>query len=297
MIDYKGRRHEIHLLSDLPEHILFSFDPKPPPNIGFPPPHYRFEPIPKNRYRESFRKVQHYIRSGHTYLLNLTFPSRLYLDMSLRELYARVDARFKLCYKEEFLCFSPERFVKIENDTIYTYPMKGTISSSIPDACRKILSDEKEMAEHVMVVDLLRNDLSRVANEVRVERFRYIDNIKAGERELLQVSSKISGRLEYEWQKRLGDILAKLLPAGSITGTPKKRTCEIIEEVEGYERGYFTGVFGYFDGERVDSAVMIRFIQEADGKRYYKSGGGITIDSDCDAEYREMCEKVYVPFL
>jgi len=297
MIDYRGENFEIHPLMSLPDYILFSFDSAPKRGLAHPSPSYRFLPVSRSQYRKSFQKVQHYIRSGHTYLLNLTFPSRLFFQTPLRELYHQVDARFRLCYKEKFLCFSPERFVTIENDRIYTYPMKGTIDATIPDAKEKILANEKEMAEHVMVVDLLRNDLGRVANRVRVEKFRYIDRIKAGERELLQVSSKISGELGQGWQNRLGDIIGELLPAGSITGTPKRRTCEIIEEVEGYERGYFTGIFGYFDGKKLDSAVMIRFIEEIGGTYFYKSGGGITIDSDWDAEYKEMCEKVYVPFL
>jgi len=111
----------------------------------------------------------------------------------------------------------------------------------------------------------------------------------------LQVSSKISGKLEKNWQKNLGDIITKLLPAGSITGTPKKKTVQIIKETEGYNRGFFTGVFGVFDGENLDSAVMIRFVEKQKNQLYYKSGGGITIDSDVQAEYHEMMEKVYVP--
>jgi para-aminobenzoate synthetase component 1 len=173
--------------------------------------------------------------------------------------------------------------------------MKGTIDAKIPDAKEKILSNKKEMAEHVMVVDLLRNDLNIVSKHVKVEKFRYVESIKAGSRELLQVSSKISGELEESWQDRLGSIMIKLLPAGSITGTPKKKTVEIIKEVEGYERGFFTGVFGVFDGDSLDSAVMIRFVERQGDKLYYKSGGGITIDSKVEDEYNELKEKVYVP--
>jgi para-aminobenzoate synthetase component 1 len=152
------------------------------------------------------------------------------------------------------------------------------------------------MAEHVMVVDLLRNDLSMVSKKVRVDKFRYIEKIKAGERELLQVSSKIHGELEESWQDRLGDIITTLLPAGSITGTPKKRTTQIIKEIENYNRGFFSGIFGVFDGNSLDSSVMIRFIERNGDQLIYKSGGGITIDSNIKEEYKEMCEKVYVPF-
>jgi para-aminobenzoate synthetase component 1 len=138
--------------------------------------------------------------------------------------------------------------------------MKGTIDASVHNAREKILADKKEMAEHIMVVDLLRNDLSIVANDVEVEKFRYITEIPAGDKKLLHVSSHISGDIGEDWQSKIGTILKELLPAGSISGTPKKSTLEIIERIEAYERGYFSGVFGVFDGESLDSGVMIRFI-------------------------------------
>ena len=113
----------------------------------------------------------------------------------------------------------------------------------------------------------------------------------------MQVSSEISGVLDHEWRAHIGDIFAQLLPAGSITGTPKKSTVKIINDIEGYDRGFFTGVFGIFDGENLDSSVMIRFIEQDGDTLIYKSGGGITIDSDPLREYNEMKEKIYVPFV
>jgi para-aminobenzoate synthetase component 1 len=173
--------------------------------------------------------------------------------------------------------------------------MKGTIDAAIDNAEAKILANAKEMAEHIMVVDLLRNDLSMVAKDVRVNRFRYIEKIRAGEKELLQVSSEIEGKLESNWHEKLGEIIQTLLPAGSISGTPKRRTLEIIKEVEEYERGYFSGIFGYFDGQNFDSAVMIRFIENTPNGLVYKSGGGITLDSNAESEYQEMQDKIYIP--
>ena len=111
----------------------------------------------------------------------------------------------------------------------------------------------------------------------------------------MQVSSEIIGDLENDYHKRLGDILAALLPAGSVTGAPKKSTVEIIKKVENYERGYYTGIFGYFDGVNLDSAVMIRFIEKNNDKLFFKSGGGITIYSNVEQEYNELLEKVYAP--
>ena len=174
--------------------------------------------------------------------------------------------------------------------------MKGTIEASIPDAKEKILANEKEMAEHVMIVDLMRNDLGMVGTNIKVEQFRYVEKIKAGEKELLQVSSKITATLPSNWQDNVGRLLKTLLPAGSITGTPKKSTINIINNIENYERGFYTGVFGIFDGENLYSAVMIRFIEKIEEKLFYKSGGGITIDSDAKSEYEELIDKIYLPF-
>jgi para-aminobenzoate synthetase component I len=87
----------------------------------------------------------------------------------------------------------------------------------------------------------------------------------------------------------------KLLPAGSVSGAPKPKTLEIIRNVEGGNRGYYTGVFGVFDGNTLDSGVMIRFIEQENGKLYYRSGGGITTQSVVSSEYQEVIDKVYVP--
>jgi len=253
------------------------------------------EPIDFARYKRAFLKVQENIKKGNTYLLNLTFPTKIETNCTLKEIFFASNAKFKLYFKDKFVSFSPERFIKIENNEIYTYPMKGTIEANIKDAKKIILEDEKEMAEHIMVVDLLRNDLSMVSKEVRVKRFRYVEKIKAGEKELLQVSSEIVGRLDINWRENLGEILKKLLPAGSISGTPKRKSVEIIKEVENYERGFFTGIFGIYDGESLDSAVLIRYIEKDKDNYIYKSGGGVTIDSDLKKEYKEMIDKVYIP--
>lgn len=253
------------------------------------------QPVSYEHYVKKLKTVQEQIRSGNTYLLNLTQPTPVTIPASLQTIFTQANAPFKLRYKDNFVCFSPEKFVEIIDGKIYTYPMKGTIDASIPDAESKILSSEKEMAEHLMVVDLLRNDLGMVATDIRVEKFRYVDKIKAGHKELLQVSSQISGKLPKGWQHRFGTILKTLLPAGSISGTPKKRTVEIIKSIEGYKRGYFTGVFGYFDGKNLYSAVMIRFIEKTAKGYIYKSGGGITLDSDARSEYEELLDKIYIP--
>ena len=252
-------------------------------------------PLEFKRYRASLEKVLEEIRSGNTYLLNLTFKTAIDSNLSLKEIFTYARAKYKLYFKNQFICFSPEKFIEIRGETIATYPMKGTIEASIPNAKEKILANEKEMAEHVMIVDLMRNDLGRVGINVQVKKFRYIEKIKAGEKELLQVSSEITATLPKNWRDNLGEILTQLLPAGSITGTPKKSTINIIDTIEDYNRGFYTGVFGIFDGEDLYSAVMIRFIEKKNNQLYYKSGGGITIDSSAKSEYEELIDKIYLP--
>ena len=171
--------------------------------------------------------------------------------------------------------------------------MKGTIDSSYRNAKEILRDDEKEISEHYTIVDLLRNDLSIVAKNVKVDKFRYFEKIKTNNKSLYQTSSKISGDLAENY--KLGDILNKMLPAGSITGAPKSKTIEIINEVEDDKRGYYTGIFGVFDGKKFQSAVMIRFVENINGKMYYRSGGGITYLSNCEDEYNELINKIYVP--
>lgn len=253
-------------------------------------------PITQADYADSFHKVVRHIRAGNSYLTNLTCATPVRTNLTLKEVFVRSEARYKLWMKDRFVVFSPEIFVKIREGQIYSYPMKGTIDATLPDARKRIWDDPKEAAEHATIVDLIRNDLSQVASEVTVTRYRYIDELTTNKGALLQVSSEIRGRLAGNWQAEVGDLLFCLLPAGSITGAPKKKTMEIITEAETYERGFYTGVMGYFDGKSLDSAVMIRFLeQQADGSLVFKSGGGITSRSELRSEYNEMIQKVYVP--
>lgn len=134
-----------------------------------------------------------------------------------------------------------------------------------------------------------------VAGNVRVTRFRFVERIRTMQTDLLQVSSEIKGDLPADYQKRIGDILFSLLPAGSICGAPKEKTLDIIRQAEGYDRGFYTGVCGYFDGLDMESAVMIRYIEQQGDHLVFKSGGGVTSQSQCDSEYNELIQKIYVP--
>jgi len=300
VISYDFSKFYIEKLSNLSDSIKYQLDNKEEStqNIQNKISLKKF-PISFEEYKKKFDILQEEIKSGNSYLLNLTAKTKIKTTLSLDEIYENTKSRFKLRFKnqkDDFVCFSPERFVKIEDNKIFTYPMKGTIDAKFPNAKEKILTNQKEMAEHTMVVDLLRNDLGIIGSNVRVEDFRYIETINAGDKELLQVSSKISANLENNWFEKIGDILTSILPAGSITGTPKKKTVEILKNIEDYDRDFYTGIFGVYDGKNLDSSVMIRFIEEINSERFYKSGGGITCDSDVFLEYEELLDKVYLPF-
>ena len=257
--------------------------------------HLSKNPPDPELYQQAFNHVIEEILYGNSFLLNLTFPTQIECNYSIQDIFVQSRASFKLFLEDELVVFSPERFIRIQGSTISSNPMKGTIDASIPGAHSQLASDPKEDAEHNTIVDLIRNDLSTVASHVRVKRFKYIEKLKTHQGELLQMSSEITGKLPVNFRKSLGDILFRLLPAGSICGAPKKKTVEIIQEIEAYERGFYTGIFGSFDGQNLDSAVSIRYIEKHGKQLLFKSGGGITFMSDWKKEYDEMQKKVYVP--
>lgn len=246
-------------------------------------------------YTRSFDIVMEGLMRGDSFLANLT-RSTIVEASPLEDIFHAASAPYRLLIPDEFVCFSPETFVRITPPGIITaYPMKGTIDAGIPDARRRLDADPKELAEHYTIVDLLRNDLGIVATDVRVNRFRYFDRISTHRGDIFQTSSEIEGTLPCGWESRLGDIIFSLLPAGSICGAPKESTLRIISQAEGEPRGWYTGVFGYFDGQKLDSAVMIRCLQHhPDGTLRFHSGGGITVNSDCQSEYSELIQKIYL---
>lgn len=252
-------------------------------------------PEPFSRYETRFQKVYNHLRYGDSFLTNLTIKTKVEPSHSLMDLYAGCHARYKLLMDDQFLVFSPETFIQIRDGCIYSNPMKGTIDAGISGAKEIILNNAKEKAEHITIVDLLRNDLSQVSTNVQVTRFRYVEEIKTNTKNLLQVSSEITGHLKHDYYESLGDIVLALLPAGSVSGAPKPKTLEIIREAEQEDRGYYSGVFGYFDGANLDSGVMIRFIEKTGDAFFYRSGGGITTQSDAAMEYGEALDKIYVP--
>lgn len=250
---------------------------------------------PEERYRKRFDIVQQHLRRGDSYLVNLTSRMEVETNLSLIDIYNASKAKYKLLSTGEFVCFSPETFLQINNGMISCCPMKGTIPANKPEACHELMESKKETAEHATIVDLIRNDLSRVASHVTVEDYRYMERLYTNKGDIYQTSSRITGKLPKGFEDHLGDIIFSQLPAGSITGAPKPMTCRIIHEAENYDRGFYTGVMGCWHDGKLDSAVMIRFL-DTDGKHlWFKAGGGITAMSDCHSEYLETLEKIYVP--
>jgi len=297
MVDFEMQKIIIKRNDEINEDLLFEF-----PNHFHtkalkrnPNQYWKPHPIEKVAYKLAFEKVMHEINLGNTFLLNLSFPTSLSYKGSLLNIYQQANAKYKLYLKNECTVFSPETFVKIENGNIYSYPMKGTIDANVKNALNTIISDEKEIAEHYTIVDLIRNDLSIVAREVEVTKFRYPDYIRTSEKDLIQISSEIKGKLTDKYYKEIGSLIFAMLPAGSISGAPKKKTVDIIKSVELIDRGYYTGICGYFDGLNLDSGVMIRFVEQKENGLQYRSGGGITFMSELDIEYAEMIDKVYIP--
>lgn len=259
---------------------------------------YQFDIYPEKLeiYRQRFDTVVRGLKRGESYLTNLTIETPVTTNLTLKDIFHLSKSKYKILIPDRFICFSPECFVKIKDGKIYTYPMKGTIDSSVPEAEKILMNDEKETAEHNTIVDLLRNDLSRVSENVQINRFRYIDEIQTNRGRILQVSSEIEGSLSDRYKYNLGDIIFRLLPAGSVSGAPKDATLSIIREAESNPRGYYTGIAGYFDGVNLDSFVLIRFIEQKQNGLVFRSGGGITAKSDCEKEYLESIQKVYLPF-
>ena len=316
IINYKGDLAFIKRLSDIhPEECLYDFEGVSNLKETYiplsAPITWQIENPRYQDYKRSFDIVKSNIMAGNSYLVNLTCKVAVTCNLTLRDVFLHTNGKYKLWLKkpnqlsssedtptpqcESFVCFSPESFVKIKNGRIYSYPMKGTLDATIPHAEELLMNNKKEAAEHATIVDLIRNDLSRVAEDVRVDQYRYMDLLHTNKGDILQTSSEISGRLPEHYANTLGDILTEQLPAGSITGAPKDKTMQIIHEAEGYERGFYTGIMGIYQNGELNSAVMIRYIEQEDNHLYFKAGGGITSKSECLKEYEEVLQKIYLP--
>ena len=295
LIDFECTKPMAWLVNECPEMFKYNFQGITNSNNNLvSKKKFEFEknPISFELYETKLKQIKKEIELGNSFLVNLTVQTPTQSNFSLEEIFEQSKSKYKILLQGNFVCFSPETFVKINNGIIYSFPMKGTIDATIENAKELILNDQKEEAEHATIVDLIRNDLSIIAKNVTVNRYRYYEEIQTQHGLIGQVSSEIAASLPTDYNERIGDLIFHLLPAGSVSGAPKKKTLEIIHDVESAKRDYYTGVAGYFDGQNLDSCVLIRFLQN-DG--IYRSGGGITFQSNLNAEYQEMINKIYVP--
>lgn len=308
VINYKGNEAYIRKLSQIdPKECLYDFE-------GLSNAcHINSTPLPRDikwqvkvplyaDYEQSFHIVKNNILAGNSFLTNLTCQVPVTCNLTLNEIFQHTQGKYKLLLKktntegQQFVCFSPETFLRIKQGHIYSYPMKGTIDATRPHAAQTLMDDTKEAAEHATIVDLIRNDLSRVAKHVTVTRYRYIDLLHTNQGDILQTSSEVCGKLPHDYPTHLGQIIDAQLPAGSITGAPKPKTIDIIHQAEGYDRSYYTGIMGIYNQGELNSAVIIRYIEsDAHHNLTFKAGGGITAMSQCHKEYNEVIQKVYLP--
>ncbi|WP_291369932.1 MULTISPECIES: chorismate-binding protein [unclassified Acinetobacter] len=256
----------------------------------------------KQRYASAFQQVQDYIRAGDCYQINLTqeFKAKaqgLLLDTA-EAFWQLTDAPYSGYLKIndfELLSCSPELFIDFEADRkITTKPIKGTMprySDAEQDEQSKqsLIHSKKDQAENVMIVDLLRNDLSVYAEtgSVKTPKLFEIESFNQVHHMVSEVTATLKKNINPF------DVLMSALPGGSITGAPKIRAMQIIEELEGAPRGAYCGSMGYFNFDGTGSwNILIRSIQKYQDDVSVWAGGGITIASDCDAEYQECFDKV-----
>ena len=294
LIDFEGKKPEVWTL-DENNNIKYNFNGFTNYKYGKKidkPFYFDKFPIDLDEYKKKFDAVQHQIHSGNSYLINLCVDTPIKTNLTFENIFENVKSKYSFWYPEKFICFSPETFIQIKNNKIFSYPMKGTINALINNAADILMNNVKEKSEHATIVDLIRNDLSMVAKNIHVTKYRFYQTIQTSQQCIGQTSSEIVGDLPLNYRENLGNIIARLIPGGSISGAPKQKTIEIIKNVESSERGYFTGIAGYFDGHNLDSCVLIRFITN---DFLFKSGGGITNQSILLDEYNEIIQKVYVP--
>ncbi|QWE21319.1 bifunctional chorismate-binding protein/class IV aminotransferase [Polynucleobacter sp. AP-Kolm-20A-A1] len=254
------------------------------------------ESLNERQFSSDIETIQEYIRNGDTYQINHTYRihgeiygSPLALYQRLRE---RQPGRFGAYIDHghrQLLSQSPELFIAREGNTLKAMPMKGT-ASALSDLASALSDDPKNQAENVMIVDLLRNDLSRISLPGTVTVPHLFEVARHGD--VLQMTSTVQGQAKPD--NSLFDILSAVFPCGSVTGAPKKRSMEIIQELEGEDRGYYCGALGWLDpnGDFAFS-VPIRTVEINENKSSHQSnftlgiGAGITNDSDAASEWQE----------
>lgn len=259
--------------------------------------------VSEEKYKRDIERIKDFIANGETYQVNYTSEFKFEFDGNVLNLIATLLFKQSADYTaiinngDSFiLSFSPEMFFKIERNIITVKPMKGTINRGhnlFSDGISLSLLQQspKDKAENVMIVDLLRNDIGRICKfgSVCVNSLFGIEKYES----LYQMVTTISGELIDDI--KLSDVLENLFPCGSITGAPKIRTMQIIDEIEGFSRGLYTGSIGLITPQKVTFSVAIRTLElEKSGNKFngrVGTGSGITWKSDASSEYSEVLLK------
>ena len=254
----------------------------------------------KDEFSDMISKAKHHIHEGDIFQIVLSNRLQANFEGSLFDTYRvlrTVNPSPSMFYFSgtdvEVAAASPETLVKLEDGILYTFPLAGTRPRGKSEKEDKeleaeLLADEKELAEHNMLVDLGRNDLGKISKfgSVVVEKFHSIERYS----HVMHIGSTVRGEIRPEYDAL--NALEAVLPAGTLSGAPKIRACQLIEELENNKRGIYGGAIGYIDFTgNMDTCIAIRLAYKKNGKVFIRSGAGIVADSDPDKEYMESINK------
>lgn len=254
----------------------------------------------KEKYCNMVVKAKEYIKEGDIFQVVLSNKIEAEIEGSILDAYRVLRSTNPSPYMFYFYSndieisgASPETLVKLENNKLYTFPLAGTRKRGKDEEEdleleKELLADEKELAEHNMLVDLGRNDIGKISeiNSVKVDKYMSIEKFS----HVMHIGSTVSGTLRSD--KDALDAIDSILPAGTLSGAPKLRACEIINELEGNKRGIYGGAIGYIDFTgNLDMCISIRLAFAKNGKVFVRSGAGIVADSVPENEYEECINK------
>lgn len=254
----------------------------------------------KEQYSSMVEKAKQYIKEGDIFQVVLSDPLEAKAEGSLFDAYRVLRTENPSPYmfyfssdNIEIAGASPETLVKLEDGTLYTFPLAGTRprgrnQEEDEQLEEELLKDEKELSEHNMLVDLGRNDLGKISQlgSVKVEQYLSIQRYS----HVMHIGSTVSGKIAQQYDAV--DAVDSILPAGTLSGAPKIRACEIIEELEGRRRGIYGGAIEYLDFTgNLDTCISIRLAYKKHGKVCVQSGAGIVADSIPQKEFEECCNK------
>ena len=256
--------------------------------------------FPKEKYCEMVEKARHYIKEGDIFQVVLSNPMRAKAEGSLFDTYRVLRATNPSPYMFYFSSddieiagASPETLVKLENRKLTTFPLAGTrprgkTKEEDQELEAGLLKDEKELAEHNMLVDLGRNDIGKISKigSVKVEKYLSVEHFS----QVMHLGSTVAGEIRDD--RDAVDAVDSILPAGTLSGAPKFRACQIIEELEQSKRGIYGGAIGYLDfAGNLDTCIAIRLVYKKNGEICIRSGAGIVADSVPQKEFEECCNK------